>query len=116
MRRTPGLAARARLGMTLGALSGALLAASIPCAALAVPGRLDATFGAGGKVTTDFVGSDQGQAVAVQRDGKMVVAGASDVAGAADFALARYNGNGSLDPRFGSGARVTTDFGGSELG
>src|SRR5262245_49687801 len=71
-------------------------------------GALDPTFGSGGKVTTDFGGVlDQAASVVIQPDGKVVAAG---VGGFVDFALARYNANGTLDPTFGSGGKVTTDF------
>jgi uncharacterized delta-60 repeat protein len=52
-------------------------------------------------------------AVAVQRDGKLVVAGyAADASNIdTDFALVRYNADGSLDPSFGTGGVVTTDLG-----
>lgn len=77
-------------------------------------GSLDTTFGSGGRVTTDFAGrSDNAAAVTIQPDGKILVAGgASLVATSADFALVRYNANGSLDTTFGSGGIVTTDFNG----
>jgi uncharacterized delta-60 repeat protein len=74
-------------------------------------GSLDATFGAGGKVATDFGGGEQGNAVVIQTDGKIVAAGASD----GNFALARYNANGTLDTAFGSGGMVITDFGAGEF-
>ena len=71
-------------------------------------GSLDTTFGSGGKVTTDFSGaSDGADAVALQSDGKIVAAGGTS---SSDFALVRYNRDGSLDPTFGSGGKVTTDF------
>jgi uncharacterized delta-60 repeat protein len=72
-------------------------------------GSLDASFGGGGKVTTDFAGFDAASALVVQPDGRIVATGRS---GNADFALARYNANGSLDSTFGSGGKVTTDVGG----
>lgn len=79
-------------------------------------GTPDASFGSGGKVNTDFFGFDDGcLAVALQTDGKIVAAGGafSDaVAGTNDFALARYNGDGTLDATFGSGGKVVADFGG----
>ena len=76
-------------------------------------GNLDVTFGTGGKVTTDFGGqTNRGWAVAIQSDGKIVVAGESDD----DFALAVYNTNGSLDTSFGIDGKVTTDFGGDDVG
>jgi uncharacterized delta-60 repeat protein len=77
-------------------------------------GSLDSTFGSGGKVTTDFFGSgDQVNALALQPDGKIVAAGRANNQPIAsdDFALARYNTDGSLDSSFGSGGKVTTDFG-----
>jgi uncharacterized delta-60 repeat protein len=76
-------------------------------------GSLDTSFGTGGKVTTDFNGnSDYGYSVALQSDGKIVVAGANANIGG-DFAIARYNSNGSLDTSFGTGGKVTTDFNGN---
>src|SRR5262249_60630157 len=77
---------------------------------------LDPTFGTGGKVTTGFDNVDaQGNSVAVQRDGKLVVTGtASDLWGNSDFALARYNSNGTLDENFGTGGKKITDFGNPE--
>jgi uncharacterized delta-60 repeat protein len=74
-------------------------------------GNLDASFGVGGTVITDFGLGDAAQGVALQADGKVVAAGHTGVSGdVADFALARYNLDGSLDASFGSGGRVTTDF------
>src|SRR5262245_39807128 len=76
-------------------------------------GTLDASFGIGGKVTTDFAGAGDGVgAIAVQPDGRLVAAGAAAVNWQADFALARYNSNGTLDTSFGKNGRVNTDFGG----
>jgi uncharacterized delta-60 repeat protein len=72
-------------------------------------GSLDPSFGSGGKATTDFGGFDAASALAVQPDGRIVAAGRS---GSGDFALARYNADGSLDSTFGSGGKLTTDFGG----
>ncbi len=95
--------------LALAVLALALVAAALPGAAVAAAGALDPTFGIGGEVTTDFGGSDSAQAVAIQSDGKILAAGLS---GAGDFALARYNADGSLDPSFGSGGKLTTDFGG----
>jgi uncharacterized delta-60 repeat protein len=77
-------------------------------------GTLDTTFGSNGKVLTDFSGSNTSNeiasAVAIQTDGKIVVAGSSDVNDPGGFALVRYNSDGTLDPTFGSGGIVTTDF------
>jgi uncharacterized delta-60 repeat protein len=62
-----------------------------------------------GGVQTDFGSWDFGRAVAVQPDGKILVAGTTSNQ-ATDFALARYNADGSLDTSFGTGGKVTTDF------
>jgi uncharacterized delta-60 repeat protein len=78
-------------------------------------GSLDTSFSGDGKVTTDFgSGDDRGYAVAIQpADGKIVVAGyVSYSESNDDFALARYNGDGSLDVSFSDDGKVTTDFGG----
>ena len=76
-------------------------------------GRLDATFGSGGKVTTDFPGlAAVPSAVAIQSDGKIVVAGGAFqlFTFAGNFELVRYNTDGSLDTSFGNGGIVTTTF------
>jgi uncharacterized delta-60 repeat protein len=74
-------------------------------------GSLDTTFGTGGKVTTDFGSFDQGFDAAGTADGKIVATGRTGD----NFALARYDANGALDASFGSGGKVTTDLGGSDL-
>jgi uncharacterized delta-60 repeat protein len=77
-------------------------------------GSLDQTFGTGGKLTTDFAGkSDSAYCVALQRDGKIVAAGYAshgNTAADIDFALARYNPDGSLDQAFGASGKRTVDF------
>ena len=79
-------------------------------------GALDTTFDTDGKATADFASfGDRANAVAVQDDGKIVVAGYSYQASSdSDFALVRYNADGSLDAGFGTGGRVTTGFGTSQ--
>jgi uncharacterized delta-60 repeat protein len=73
-------------------------------------GSLDATFGGDGKVTTNFTTGFEDAAfdVVLQADGKIVAAGVARD----DFALARYNADGSLDTSFGGDGKVTTDFAG----
>ncbi len=75
-------------------------------------GTLDPSFGQGGIVLVDFVGGyDEGLSVALQPDGKIVIAGRADrAAGNADFGIARLNANGSRDGTFGWGGIVMTDF------
>jgi uncharacterized delta-60 repeat protein len=74
-------------------------------------GSLDVGFGTGGIVRTEFPGVlfAEAHALAVQGDGKLVAVG---TAGSEAFALARYNPDGTLDPRFGNGGIVSTAFGG----
>ena len=76
-------------------------------------GALDTTFGSGGKVITSFIGNsgDYGRSVAVQSDGKIVVAGYTENATTTDFALVRYTSAGALDPTFGTSGKVTTPVG-----
>jgi uncharacterized delta-60 repeat protein len=72
-------------------------------------GGLDTTFGSGGKVTTTFFGNgDVANAVAIQTDGEIVIAGST---ADEDFALARYKADGSLDSTFGGGGKVFDGFG-----
>ncbi|WP_329391427.1 calcium-binding protein (plasmid) [Streptomyces sp. NBC_01351] len=63
-------------------------------------------------MTTDFGGFDLANAVAVQADGKLVVAGHRGLDETTDFALARYNHDGSPDATFDGDGKVTTDFSG----
>jgi uncharacterized delta-60 repeat protein len=78
-------------------------------------GSLDSCFGAGGKVTVDFnQKSDFATSVAIAADGsgKIVVAGGATVAGSLPyFGLIRLNADGTLDSSFGTGGKLTTDFG-----
>jgi uncharacterized delta-60 repeat protein len=77
-------------------------------------GSLDTTFNSTGKVTTNIGiehGFDIGAAVAIQPDGKIVLAGQGVSSNNYDFALARYNTNGSLDTTLNSTGKVITSFG-----
>ncbi len=86
-------------------------------------GTLDNTFGSGGTVRTFIAGGDssddEGYAVAIQQDGKIVAAGYSkDTVGGVShfaFALSRYDTNGKLDNAFGSGGTVRTFISGGGL-
>lgn len=76
-------------------------------------GTLDSSFDADGKVTTDMVAGEQEEAlgVAIQADGKIVVVGYTGTPGSggpANFAIARYNADGSLDSTFGAGGKVVS--------
>ena len=78
-------------------------------------GSLDNTFGNAGIVTTSIgeYGS-HANGIAIQTDGKIVLAGKSQTSGNFPpyvFALTRYNTNGSLDNTFGASGIVTTSIG-----
>lgn len=77
----------------------------------ATQSTVDITFGIQGQVRTDLGGSyDWAYASVLQYDGKIVVAGVSNSKGTYDFALVRYNSNGSLDQNFGNQGITLTDF------
>lgn len=68
---------------------------------VAGPGDLDTTFSADGKVTTPVgLNNDAGRSVALQDDGKIIVAGLAGTILNSDFAIARYNSDGALDTSF----------------
>jgi uncharacterized delta-60 repeat protein len=69
-------------------------------------GSLDASFGNGGSVlSANGLGS---QALILQPDGKILVAGTSN--SPTKIALVRYNSDGSIDTSFGGGVMVTTQI------
>ncbi len=80
-------------------------------ATITISSILDNTFGTNGKTTTTFGGIDQIKALAVQGDGKIIAGGTSLRGPFSDFALARYNTDGSLDTSFGENGVTTTSFG-----
>ena len=95
-------------------------ATDIAVARYNVDGTLDATFGTGGETAIPFSASatEQGNALALAADGKIVVTGAAfkTFATPPDFALVRYNSDGSLDTGFGNGGAITTDIvGGTDV-
>lgn len=75
-------------------------------------GTLDNTFGINGIVTTDVqLGSeDYAYSVALQADGKIILAGSSDDGVNRNAALVRYNSDGTIDSTFGVNGIVLTDF------
>ena len=77
---------------------------------LKINGELDSTlFGINGKVNLNLTSLEEIRDIAVQKDGKIILCG-SDLN--SDFAVYRYNSNGSIDMTFGSGGKVVVDFGG----
>lgn len=85
-------------------------------------GSLDRTFGTDGRITADFGGADLPRSLAIQTDGKLVVAGIAYTGGLPGptlspagrtlgrFVLARYSQDGSPDASFGRNGSVLTDF------
>lgn len=75
-------------------------------------GTLDPDFGDAGVVTTPFGTRDaRAHAVALQADGKIVLAGWSRNSANRDVALARYDEHGDLDPEFGDGGTLVLPVG-----
>jgi len=78
-------------------------------------GNLDATFSGDGRLTTDFgAGGDYAYGVCLQPDGKIIAAGYAFNGLNDDFALARYNPNGSLDISFSEDGLIVTDLAAGE--
>jgi len=73
-------------------------------------GSLDTSFDTDGKLTTDFGSTENGYSMALQTDGKIIIAGGT-FSGGGDFALARYNTDGSLDTTFDTDGKLTTEIG-----
>src|SRR5688572_9147920 len=88
--------------------------------ALFAAGALDTGWGAGGFASADFPDGnatpdesvDIGRAIAVQADGRIVTAGHTvDINGGPTlFAVSRHTVDGDLDPTFGDGGKVVTEF------
>ena len=78
-------------------------------ARLNIDGSPDTSFGSGGTVLIDFVElRDFATDLAIQTDGRIVVAGYTETAAENfDFALTRLNQDGSIDSTFGIGGFVT---------
>ncbi len=82
-------------------------------------GTVDSSFGNQGFVLTNFIGQgsdiNEARSVIIQPDNKILVGGTADnsptpFSSNTDFALARYNSDGSLDSTFGTNGKVLTDF------
>lgn len=87
-------------------------------------GSLDPAFNGSGKVISNLGNPDNAAgAVAVQADGKIVVAGLtgavdtmSKTPGSSDFVVVRYNANGTFDNSFDGDGKAVTSFGDGEDG
>jgi uncharacterized delta-60 repeat protein len=74
-------------------------------------GSLDTSFSGDGKATFDFIwGYDEGWDVALQGDGKILVAGSATIDGDHLFALVRFQTNGATDSTFGGHGYVTARY------
>jgi uncharacterized delta-60 repeat protein len=80
-------------------------------ARLNTDGTPDTSFSTGGLMTFTLGGSERASGVAVQPDGKIVLAGTTDASGGGDFAVLRLNPNGFLDTSFGVNGARTYDVG-----
>ena len=79
-------------------------------------GSLDTSFGDSGKVTTAVAKESNAESVAMQSDGKIVVAGNAFIDGKNNnFGVARYNTNGKLDSSFNETGKAIADFGAHDL-
>jgi len=82
-------------------------------------GSVDTQFGAGGIITTSFPDIASATAILIQPDGKIVLGGFDETSlrgingGQSEFALARYNPDGSPDAGFGAGGKALTHIPGT---
>ncbi len=85
-------------------------AADMAIARINTDGTLDNTFSGDGKQTINIGISDQANAIAIQNDGNIILAGSTaDLTGNV-IALARLLENGTLDPTFGTSGKVVTNL------
>jgi uncharacterized delta-60 repeat protein len=96
-------------------LIGGASAGDFAIVRLNTDGSFDNSFGINGVAVTDFrPGNPSGDsifAMAVQADGKIVTGGSTDAGTNIDFALARFNTDGTLDTSYGTNGRVITPVG-----
>lgn len=79
-------------------------------------GSLDTSFGVNGFAITGFTGNAFVRSLLIQPNDKIIaVGGAFEGSTSFDFAIARFNSDGSLDTSFGSGGKIVTDLGGSDI-
>jgi uncharacterized delta-60 repeat protein len=79
-------------------------------------GALDTTFSGDGRQITDFGAEDRAFEVALQSDGKIVVAGQTCINDICNVALTRYKAGGAPDTTFSGDGKQTSDFGGDDNG
>jgi uncharacterized delta-60 repeat protein len=76
-----------------------------------IDGTLDSTFGTNGIVLTDLSGGDFGNSVALQPNGKIILAGSTRIEDNSSFVTVCYNTDGTLDDTFGLDGIISTSFG-----
>jgi uncharacterized delta-60 repeat protein len=79
-----------------------------------VNGTLDNSFAGNGKAGISFTYASQANAVTIQQNGEIILAGQATFHTGVDFALARLTTTGAIDNTFGTAGKVTTDFGSSD--
>jgi uncharacterized delta-60 repeat protein len=94
--------------LAVGDLEGGSSSSAVGVFRYTPSGDLDRSFGQGGWAATALGSFAHAHAVALQRDGKIVLAGEAPCSHIACFALVRYLPNGTLDSRFGVGGVVRT--------
>jgi len=101
----PHLAVRGDGAIVLAGRSGA--GADMTVVRLTPQGRIDRSFGDHGVATFDLGDFELVFAVALQSDGRILVAGSTDLGGARQFAVLRLRPGGTLDPAFATGGVFT---------
>lgn len=91
-----------------------LMVITLYIVSLVAHGNLDCSFSNCGRVETSFGIDSTAKAIVVQPDGKIIVAGYSDMNGQNTFALVRYNTDGTVDKSFGYDGIALTKFGANE--
>lgn len=97
--------------VTVGAVSGV---SEIAVARLLPNGQPDLSFNGIGRRSFDLGGAETGRAVAIQANGKIVVAGNTDANGDDDMVVLRLNPDGTLDSSFGADGTQIVDFAGGD--
>lgn len=77
-------------------------------------GSLDNSFGKDGIATVQFAPEyNNASSLAIDQNKKIIMAGGTNMGDNNDFALVRFNDDGTLDKTFGTGGKLTTDFEGN---
>jgi uncharacterized delta-60 repeat protein len=97
------------VGILLGLATAASASAVVPG-----PGELDPSFANGGRTTLNVAYREYAAGVAVDAQDRIIVAGTAQTGSRGDFLVARFLPSGLLDPSFGTGGVVRTDFDGGD--